>query len=231
MKNVLKFLGIIVLAAVIGFPMISCDDDIVSIIGVPMELTGLDKYNGKYIVAWGKNDTVVALNLKKDKGVQVSNGKALLSVWNAGDDGRPTTEYKVDDTVLFWVIVSGDSSVNFADGSDGGDGGWALAKFISGGFLGAFTDKLSGIINDIPDLKNGILTLTGLDDYEGSYVAALGGNDNNSFQLVAAKNVNAQARTGKGVKVKNGKAVLNVGKQMEMNRAVILLTLTMEAIL
>jgi hypothetical protein len=211
MKKVLKILGIIILTAVIGFPMVSCgDDSIVSIIGVPFELTGLDGYDGKYIVAWGNNDTVVALNLMKDKGVQVNNGKALLSVWNAGDDGRPTTEYKANDTVLFWVIISENTNVNFADGSDGGDGGWAIGTFKNGAGIGTFTDKLSGIIDTIPDLKSGILTLTGLDDYEGSYVAALGGDD--TLMLVAAKNVNAQAGTGKGVKIKNGKAVLNVWK-------------------
>jgi len=210
MKKVLKILGIIVMAAVIGFPMVSCGDDgdggIVNVIGGVLELTGLETYNDKYIVAWGNNDTLVGLSVNKQNGVKVSKGGATLSVWNIeGTEGTPTfTAYKGSDTVLFWVIVSDDPSVNFIDGSDGGEGGWALGKFTNGAGGAVFTDKLSDI--NIPDTNGGILTLTNLEKYNGKYVVARADDE----ALVAAKNVNAQ--TGKGVKISGGKAILNVWK-------------------
>ena len=210
MKNVLKILGIIVMMAVIGFPMVSCGDDgdggIVNVIGGVLELTGLETYNDKYIVAWGNNDTLVGLSVNKQNGVKVSKGGATLSVWNIeGTEGTPTfTAYKGSDTVLFWVIVSDDPSVNFIDGSDGGEGGWALGKFTNGAGGAVFTDKLSDI--NIPDTNGGILTLTNLEKYNGKYVVARADDE----ALVAAKNVNAQ--TGKGVKISGGKAILNVWK-------------------
>jgi hypothetical protein len=210
MKKVLKILGIIVMAAVIGFPMVSCGGDdgdggIGSIIGGVLTLTNLKNYSGKYVVAWGNNDTIVALSVNKQNGGKVgSDGSAVLSVWNVGSDGTPSTEYKGNDNVLFWVIISDSPNVNFTDGSDGGDGGWAISLFKEGVGAGAFTDKISDI--NIPDTSGGILTLTNLDKYNGKYVVARADDE----ALAAAKNVNAQ--TGKGVKISGGKAILNVWK-------------------
>jgi hypothetical protein len=203
---VLKILGIIVMAAVIGFPMVSCGDDsggIVSVIGGVLTLTNLE--SGKYVVAWGNNDTLVALSVNKQNGEKVGqDGTAVLSVWNV--EGTNLTPYKGSDTVLFWVTVSSSPNVNLDDGSDGGEeGGWALGIFKNGVGGGAFTDKLSDI--NIPDTNGGILTLTGLSAYNGSYVVARADDEG----LVAAKNVNAQ--NGRGVKISGGKAILNVWKK------------------
>jgi hypothetical protein len=208
MRNIIKIFGIIVLAAVIGFPMVSCGDDgVVSVIGGVLTLTKLEAYNGKYIVAWGNNDTIVALSVNKQNGVKVSSdGSAILSVWNVGADGNPSTDYKGSDTAVFRVIISDVPNVNFADGSDVGDGGWAISTFKEGIGAGVFTDKVSDI--NIPDTNGGILTLTNLSAYNGKYVSAWSDDD----ALVAAKNVNAQAKSRKGVKISGGKAILNVWK-------------------
>jgi len=210
MKNVLKIFGIIVMAAVIGFPMVSCGgDSVVSIIGGVLTLTNLKNYSGKYVVAWGNNDTIVALSVNKQNGGKIgSDGSAVLSVWNVGSDGTPSTEYKGNDTVLFKVIISDSPNVNFTDGSDGGDGGWALTTFQKGIGAGVFTDVLSNI--DIPDAKSGKLTLTGLESFNGKYIVISGSNEDKTLFLAAAASVDEDAQTAKGVKIKNGKAVMNV---------------------
>jgi hypothetical protein len=208
MKNLLKVFGIIALAAVFGFPMISCGDDVAEVLGGVLTITNLGDYKGKYIVAWGNNDTLVALNLNKKSGEKVSDdGSAILSVWNVEGEGTPSfTPYKESDPLLLRVIVfETPQNVNFADGSDVGEGGWAVVAFQQGIGAGAFTDKIPV---EIPTNKSGILTLTGLGNYEGKYVVAWADTD----MLVAAKNVNAKAQTGKGVKIYKGKAVLNVWK-------------------
>jgi len=131
--------------AAIGFSMVSCKDDDGG--SGSLTITGLDKYNGKYVVAWGGNDAdtlnLVAadsINLKKftAKGAKISNGKATLNVWTAGGtDENPTiSDYNGSDTVVFGVIITDKADLNLED-EDGEEAGMVTAIFNKGIGVGA----------------------------------------------------------------------------------------------
>jgi len=145
MKNVLKILGIIVMAAVIGFPMVSCDDDIIDIIGGLVTLSGLDDYNGKFVVAFGSNKdgslqlvAAYSRNNQSETGARINDGKAILTVWEiGGTEENPTfSAYKGSDIVKFAVGIFDNAVVN-NDSNNSGEG-WALSKFTNGAGAGYF---------------------------------------------------------------------------------------------
>jgi hypothetical protein len=150
MKNVLKIFGIIVMAAVIMFPMVSCgDDSVVSVIGGVLELTKLEKYNGKYVAAFGTNNdgsleliaaASVNANDQTITGIKISGGKAILSVWVVGgtEDNPTFTGYGGSDTMTFAVSISDNPIVN--NDSDDSEGGWAIVTFQKGVGVGVFSD-------------------------------------------------------------------------------------------
>jgi len=215
MKKLLRILGIIVLAALIGFPMVSCGDDgVVTIVGSVLTITNLGDYKGQYIAAYGTTldgglSLIAAANgvdvvAHTGNGVKINtDGTAVLYVWQVdGTDSPILTPYKGSDTLSFTVIISDTASLNFADESS--KKGSAPATFREGGIgIAAFVPI------DIPDLTSGKLTLTGLSDYNGKYVAAMTEGDSSLF-LIAASNVNAIDQTGTGVLISEGKATLNV---------------------
>ena len=91
MKKSLKFLGIIVLAAVIGFSMAACKTTggTTEVSNPGLTITGLDKYNGMYIKA-EVDDLVAGSRLVEDPnlrllgnvaGAIIENGTVTLNVW------------------------------------------------------------------------------------------------------------------------------------------------------
>jgi hypothetical protein len=144
MKNVLKVFGIIALAAVIVFPIVSCED---SIFGGMLTISGLKDYNGKYVVAFGsdKSETIHLLasanaNNQTLKGIKIEGGSVLLSVWIAeGTQDKPTySAYRGSDTLKFAVSIYDTAIVN--DNSEAIKEGWAIVTFKNGVGAGVFFD-------------------------------------------------------------------------------------------
>jgi len=151
MKNILKILGIIALAAAIGFPLVSCDNVDVNL----LTLTGLKDYDGKYVVAFGANDEglqLVAADVNANRntidGVLIKNGKALLNVWVIGGTKEdPTfTDYEGSDKMKFTVSIY--DTATGIDDEDTKDEGWATVTFMKGVGSGNFS-KTSGTSFDI----------------------------------------------------------------------------------
>jgi hypothetical protein len=113
MKNVMRGSRIIVLAAVIGFLMAGCGgDDGWSPPGTSgkLTITGLDDYNGKYVVALNDSSGSVflaAAGFNEDghliNAVKISGGQATLKVWVA-KNGNPLS-YDGNDTFSFTVFI------------------------------------------------------------------------------------------------------------------------------
>jgi hypothetical protein len=120
MKNMIRILGIVALVAVIGFSMISCEEDGgnkngdendgkgnsgLTITGIPAE------YNGKFASAGLNDDDIrlvanASLDWKNHKGTagKISGGKVNLNVWKV-DDKDNSTSYSGNDTVELMVII------------------------------------------------------------------------------------------------------------------------------
>jgi len=64
--------------------------------------------------------------------------------------------------------------------------------------------------DDIAEVFGGVLTISGLKDYNNKYVIAYGISKDESIELVASANVNANNQTVKGIKIEDGKVVLSV---------------------
>jgi hypothetical protein len=148
MKNVLKIFGIIVMAAVIVFPMVSCGDDGVVSISM-LTLKGLGNYNGKYIAAYGANEDesielVAAANVNANDqiitGTMINGGEVVLTVWKVGgtDDNPTFTRYGGSDKITFIVSISNNQTMN--NDSDDNEGGWAIVTFQKGVGVGLFSD-------------------------------------------------------------------------------------------
>ena len=135
MKNLVRFLGIIVLAAVIGFSMTACESTKSSVSTEPsvieafvLVITGLDDYNGSYIYAsgfdvdpTGETYILAAVDFSENMtdwgeslpiGVLISGGIAVLPLWIISNDfdeetGEVVTKKEVftDDINSFFGIV------------------------------------------------------------------------------------------------------------------------------
>jgi hypothetical protein len=126
-----SLLAIIALVAVIGFSMVSCEDDGgngdgnkgssgLTITGIPAE------FNGKFAIAGGetyKKDLELfagaSIDMKKQTVTagKISGGKVALNVWKVvGDDN--VTSYSGNDTVVFDVIILSKEKID-GDGTEG----------------------------------------------------------------------------------------------------------------
>jgi len=141
MKNTIKFFGIIVLAAAIGFSMTACGD--VEDNG-GLTITGLGKYNGKFAIAVedSRDDSgliaAAGINLQNETvtGGKISNGSVTLKVWKAESDDK-VKEYSGNDSVSFYVIILKNAAINastFAGIEDNSDGSLILILEKIAGF-------------------------------------------------------------------------------------------------
>jgi len=149
MKNTVKFLGIIVFAAVIGFSMTACggEED-----NRGLTITGLKNYNGKFVIAVentfmdaeddAESSGLVAaakIDIKKETvtGGKISGGSVTLKVWTAeGDEDDPNIiEYRGNDKTSFIVVILKEAAINantFAGIEDDPTGLLTLFEKIAG---------------------------------------------------------------------------------------------------
>lgn len=130
MKNTIKTIGIIVLAAIIGFSFIACDNGGSSggnkntggntggnaggntggITPGVLTITGLDDYNDKWVIAFGGTSTeelFAAANISDNwslTGGQISNGNAELKVYDVTNASK-LNGYKGTGKSYFEIIV------------------------------------------------------------------------------------------------------------------------------
>ena len=158
MKKSLKFLGIIVLAAVIGFSMAACKTTggVTETAAKPgLTITGLDKYNGSYIQAEIEGGFLAGSHFLEDydpmlgnlAGVLIQNGTATLNVWIVGADEeveydeeeggntRIYTSYTGSDELEFFVTIW--SGAEVYDSNNTAAAGNVNVKFNNGSAEGA----------------------------------------------------------------------------------------------
>jgi hypothetical protein len=136
MKNKLKVLGIIVLAAIIGFSMFSCGGGSSG----RLSITDLEKYNGKFAFAVSEDDIPIvaakSIDLAKQTitGGQIINGSVSLNVYQVSDDDE-ISDYKGSEKKDFFVGISNeatfDNPIDFGIVSVTFTKGKARGKFIS----------------------------------------------------------------------------------------------------
>jgi len=119
MKNVFKVLGIIAIAAVIGFSTVSCSSDHGGG-GGALTITGLTEAEGKYVVGYGEGDFMYYFAGKDtdEHGEQIKNGKVTLKVYSGMGSWN---EYNGDATVTFFLYFL-DSATDKADSNGSYDG-------------------------------------------------------------------------------------------------------------
>ena len=185
MKNTIKVFGIIALAML--FALVSCGDGSGDGGDDPADgltITGLGDFEGKYVVALGEvgplkmgayaelTDMSPPDNLILT-GAIVSGGTVTLHVGTATDAMDIVTPYSGSDkNVKMEVYINPTAGFSMADGEIGGETavffeGSAYIDFTNGSGSGVFVPKGSAG-------GPGGLTLTGLGDFEGKYVVALG---------------------------------------------------------
>jgi len=151
MKNTVKFLGIIALAAVIGFSMAACGDDgsdggdgikIGSTSG-RLTITGLGDYNGKFVRADddGDDDLIACENLSITNVTNgtISNGSVTLKVWKFSETG--VGNFNGSGQITFWVSIFSKKTMTDDDGDDVFvTGGQVTATFTNGVGSGVFEE-------------------------------------------------------------------------------------------
>jgi hypothetical protein len=181
-----------------------------------LTLTGLSAWNGNYVIAAGKtgNTSFTAFSSSME-GARISGGTATLLVYGDG-----TRVYTGNAEVTFDVVINAAAPVR----SDTVGMGSAIVKFTNG--VG------SGTVIGIVDLRRTTaatpaapaapaapatasrLTITGLDAYNGKWIAAVSNIGITSGQqvnrLVGAGAAYSSINQVHGVRVANGRAVLRV---------------------
>lgn len=157
MKKTFKFLGIIAIAAIIGFSLVSCGgDDDGSDVKTSGKLTinGIPDANGKYVFAIGFADdddglmliAAASVNMEKNeaKGAKVSGGKATLKVWALPfEEDGDVIGYNGSDEAFFMVIIS-DTETLSGDSLESMTGlaGAVVVEFSNGKAEGDFDDDI-----------------------------------------------------------------------------------------
>jgi len=203
MKNVIKRLGLIAFAAVIGLTMVSCgggdggdnengngngngNGGTLTVTGIPSE------YNGKYAV-YASNDQpylVGAQNINANTGevtaVQIGNGSVSLPVWVF--DNNKYTRFSGDRTVASGNNKNGFTIYNTATIVSGGYVTSVYGKYLqsitfTNGNATVSWDNSSSGGTDNTNPKS--ITITGLTGKSGTVDIILGDLVNNNDVLVA----------------------------------------------
>ena len=129
MKNTMKWLGIIALAAVIGFAFTACGDGDKTSGGTSstsstsggLTITGLGEYDGRYVIASGETPgeelallaaSSYDLNQQSLTGATISNGKATLKVWSSSYNGGGISNYNGNDKAGFQVLIASNATMD-----------------------------------------------------------------------------------------------------------------------
>ena len=138
MKNLMKFLGIIVLAAVFGFSMTACESTKSSVSAEPsvvetyvLVITGLDDYNGSYIYAsgfevdpTGETYVLAAVDISEimgeslPTGVLISGGIAVLPLWIISNDFDEETGEVVTNKVVYTDDINSSFGIIIWEGGE-----------------------------------------------------------------------------------------------------------------
>jgi hypothetical protein len=141
--------GMLVMALTFGLVLAGCDNgnDNGSGNGGTLTITGLGTHNGKYVVAvdtenFSKGSGIYRLIAAASSmtsqssviGVKISNGQAVLKVYNYQGGGDPTLAYTgSDQNVSFHVYVKDSNPISLKNGGeDGTKIGSVTVNFSSG---------------------------------------------------------------------------------------------------
>jgi hypothetical protein len=135
MKNTIKILGIIALAAFIGISIIGCNDDGAKDSAGQLTINGLGDFNGKYIYVqtWptATNGIVAAASLSFTKPTTlglISNGSVTLKVWEVNTTNAKITGFDKSGPYTFDNVIIGETATD----SDNESSGKVTADFANG---------------------------------------------------------------------------------------------------
>ncbi|MDR0444341.1 MAG: hypothetical protein LBH44_13150 [Treponema sp.] len=180
MKNLLKFFGIIALAAIIGFSMIACDgdsgddDDDDKVIPGSLTVTNIPsdfKQLNYWIVGMGADlatdeQFLAAANYADEKitGTKITGTSATLNVWKiVGDDLASFNEGNNNDVIFVFFVVD-KSSLNESETLEYIS---FVDKIFNSQLPGSFPTSLMDFGAAMVDFKNGTGTIT-------NWITALG---------------------------------------------------------
>jgi len=129
MKNRIKFFGIIILVALIGFSMTACDNGstkdqdrltlTVNATTGSLVVSGLDSHDGKWILAEAKSQNLFCAGDATSNGITgalISSGLATLKVWTitGSEENATFGNYNGNDTVnfAFGILAKATISIN-----------------------------------------------------------------------------------------------------------------------
>jgi len=147
------FIAIIALTAVIWFSMTACENEDDDNGGGVLTITGLDNYNGKYVIAYvdyGENITLIAADSIDVKnliaaGGEISDGSVFLKVWKldtSDDKNISAADYGGNNTVTFDVKIFKNANVDMSnEESDLVRIGTVKVTFKKGTASGIFTAR------------------------------------------------------------------------------------------
>jgi hypothetical protein len=230
MKSIMNFLRIITLVVVIGFSFTACEIDpggeeiIVGSTAGRLTITqlaysGHTDFNGKYIVAIGVDETLIAADSASGEnltGGLVENGSVTLKVWTRS--GTQLGNFNSSGARLFKVYIFDVPDANYHDWDhfhpDEIEVGLARANFFNG-------ISLNGTVGDDgtfyywepiqPSVTSGRVTITGIPaTYNGRYAFSYRayGTNLSSSSLIAADGIDYPHVMGS--KIENGTVTLKV---------------------
>jgi len=229
MRSIFKLSAIIVLVAVIGFVITACDngnDDDggkVTVIASVEEtsgrltITGLDDYEGKYVVAKGANLTyspdkqlfaASGVSGSNVTGSKIVNGAVELKIWEFVENDNALNNFSSVETLTFLVYAFGKATVTFNEGNFQHED-ISIAATLYYGVGAQLFFKV--------EPTSGSLTINGLDTYNGSYLVAFAkdSTDTSAEYLYAAANISDRstgANTVTSGQISSGSVELKVWK-------------------
>jgi hypothetical protein len=179
-----------------------------------LTLTGLGDFNDKYIVATGRdgnNTRLLAGSAMPDQheltGAKVSGGSVTLKVWKFANNMEWGSFNGTETGLQFSIaILDGPGAelhndhYHFFTNNPRVEAGYVVTNFTNGAGNGAMI---------LVRATTGSLTITGLDDFNGKYVVALG-EDGDENDLLAGSAL--PGKTVTGGTVSNGSVTLKVWK-------------------
>ena len=144
-KNGILF-GLLVLALALVFTACDTDDGpyTVGSTSGSVTITGLEDYNGKYVVAYGEGLTILyaAANMSSSgtgTAAQISGGSAQLKVWTIISETE-IGNFSGSGTYEFMILILNDQTVSEGSSPDFIAGGVATVTFTSGTGTGVFEE-------------------------------------------------------------------------------------------
>ena len=143
------YLAVISMALILGMMVVSCDDGDDGGVGQgSLTITGLEDYNGQYVIAMGTTETItlvaaesVNISAGTITGSRVNSGRVTLNVYSVDENSANVSGYQGSDGIIF--MVAANAAAAFDNDAMNNMIGMLTVNFSSG--------TASGAVVAIPD--------------------------------------------------------------------------------